>query len=236
MNRRSFALLFLALALPLAAQDAQPARLLKMRCLTFQVDGAVPELYAHSVLAREEPIGIPVRTRSYLNHETETLTMEGENIVFTTDSDRASIKDPGKVLAQVRVPATVRSVILMFLPGGTQDGGPKFRILPIDDSTGAFPRGSLKVINLSPVPIRLMLEDQRFDIRNGASQVIDDPPVNDRNASAMRAFIQEEGQWKRVGAGIWPHPGKKRVLQVAFLNPVSKQIEVRGIRDIAVRD
>lgn len=236
MNPRISLLIFLALAILLNAQDAKPPRMLKVRCLTFQIDRVVPELYAHSVVAKEDPIGIPVKARTYLNHEVETLTMEGESLVFTTDSDRASMKDPSKVVARVRVAATVRSAILMFLPGSGQAGEPKLRILPIEDTTRVFPRGSLKVINLSPQPLRLMLEDKRFDIKNGASQVIEDPPVGDRNASAMRAFIQQDGQWKRVGAGIWPHPGKKRVLQVAFLNPVSKQIEVRGIRDIAVRD
>lgn len=239
MSRRPLLAALLAVlpaASPLRGQDAPPPRVLKVRCLSFQIDGAIPPLFAHSTTAKEDAGGIPVTVRSYLNHEVESLAMSGEQLVFTTDADRASLKDPARLVASVTVPRAVRSAILMFLPGEGKPGGPRCRVLPIEDTTRAFPRGSLKVINLSPLPLRLMLEKTSYDLKSGETRLITDPPTGERNASAMRAFTFKEGKWQRVGAGLWPHPGTKRVLQIAFYNPQSGQLEIRGIRDIAVRD
>ena len=216
------------------AQSPVPVRTLKSRCIGFQTDQALPQLFAHAVTAPPEAVGTPVAVKSYLNHEAESLMVSGAEILFTSAADRASIKD--KLVARLKVPATLRTAILMFLPGDGRPGSPPCRILPIDDSLGAFPRGSLKVINLSQAPLRIELEKKPFDFKSGETRLIEDPPVGDANASAMRSFSFRDGEWRKVAAGNWPHPGQKRVLQVAFDNAASGSVEMRGIRDIAVRD
>ena len=238
MPRRFVMLLAGALLAPPVLHGAPQARQLKARCLIFGLDRTFPELYAHSVSVPEDgqPEGVFVRTRTYLNHEVEVLPMHGDRLVFTTAADRASIEDPERVIGRVTVPSGVRSAILVFLPGARDPGSSPCRVLPVEDTTRAFPRGSLKVINLSPLLLRLLLEKKQFDIPPGATRTIGDPPVGEHNASAMRAFTFKDDKWQRLGAGLWPHPGPKRVLQIAHLNPGSGQIEIRGIRDIAVRD
>lgn len=231
------ALVIAALTVPLIAQEGESVRSLKARCLSFQIDGSIPELYAHTAIAAENPTdGVPVEVRNYLNHQIDSIPLYGSRVIFTTDPDPASVKDSKKVLAKVKVADDLRSAILMFVPGTGEDGDPPYRVLPVEDSPREFPRGSLKVMNLSPTPIRLMLEKQRYDLKPSATRVIEDPPVGDRNSSAMQAFIFRDEKWQRIGSGLWPHPGKKRVLQIAFFNPSSRNIEIRGIRDIAVRD
>ena len=220
----------------LAAQESE-TRVLRLRCISFQVDGRIPELFAHSVPQDDEPDeGVAVEVRTYLNHEYLRLPMKGDRIAFTTDLDAASVNDEEKLVARLKLSDGLRPAILMFLPGDGQEGSLKYRVMAIEDTVGEFPRGSLKVMNLSPAPIRLMLEEEKFDFRSGDVRLIDDMPVGERNSAAMKAFIFAEGKWIRIGAGIWPHPGEKRVLQIAFYNPKSRNIEVRGIRDIAVRD
>ena len=86
-----------------------------------------------------------------------------------------------------------------------------------------------------PLPMRRK-STKPFDFKSGEVRLIENPPVGDANSSAMRAFTFQDEQWQRIAAGVWPHPGQKRVLQVAFDNPESRQVEMRGIRDIAVRD
>jgi hypothetical protein len=51
----------------------------------------------------------------------------------------------------------------------------------------------------------------------------------------MKAFCLKEGNWQRIGSGVWTSPGKKRVLQLFFVNSATGQLEMRGFRDIAVR-
>ncbi len=239
IHKISLALLgFALLATPAAAQQApQEGPSISARCLAFQIDGKVPPLYVHAVPLGEEPAeGVPVKVQTYLNHERQRIPLRTRQLVFTSDADPASIKEPDKLFARFKVPEKMRSGILMFLPGSNKEGEPKYRILPIDDENKSFPRGSLKIVNISGEPFRLTLCDKKFDLRSGSTRVIEDPPVNEANASEMKAFTFDKGQWQRVGAGVWPHPGKKRVLQVAFINPDSRRFEIRGIRDIAVRD
>lgn len=214
------------------------ARTARVRSLTFQIQKPMPELFAHSVAiaSESEPQGQATKPLNYLNHESESIRMHGDQLVFTTDADRKSMNDPAKVMARVKLADSLDSAILLWVPSGAEPGSPPFRILPIDDSTKAFPRGSLKVVNLSSKPFRLMLEKQKFDLRAGSIQTIEDPPTGERNASAMHAFTLEGDKWQRVGAGLWPHPGTKRVLQIAYLDPSSKQLQIRGIRDISVRE
>lgn len=225
-------------AVPAAAQQApEEGPSISARCLAFQIDGKVPPLFVHAVPLGEEPTeGVPVKVQTYLNHERQKIPVRTGNLVFTSDADPSSIDDPEKLFARFKVPGKMRSGILMFLPGSSKAGEPKYRILPIDDENKSFPRGSLKIVNISGEPFRLTLCDKKFDLRSGSTRVIEDPPVNEANASEMKAFTFDQGQWQRVGAGVWPHPGRKRVLQVAFINPESRRFEIRGIRDIAVRD
>lgn len=235
----NFRLLFASLLLPiltLDAQDSASTRTLKTRSIAFQVDDPIPEVFAHSASAAPDAVGVPVKVKNYLNHEAEALQMIGGRLVFTSSPDRESLKDSKKVIAQVKVDEGIRSAVLMFLPGSGKKDAPKYRVLPIEDTVRSFPRGSFKVINLSPFPLRITLEKRIYDIKFGETKLIKDPPVNARNASAMKAFNKQDDQWRNIGATSWPHPGSKRVIHVAFYNPASSKVELRGIRDIAVED
>lgn len=227
----------LLLTLPIQAQDAAVStRVLEIRGLSFVTDKAMPQLYVHFTAGQPDAVGIPVNVKSYLNHEAEELTVLGNEIVFTVDASRASLKTQDKQVAKVKIPAQLKSAILMFLPGGGTDEVPKCQVMIIDDSVRAFPRGSLNVINLSHNPLRIELEKKPFDFKSGEMRLIENPPVGEGNASAMTAYTFQQEQWQRIGASSWPHPGSKRVIQVAFDNGESRQVEMRGIRDIAVRD
>lgn len=219
-----------------AQENPAPIRILKTRSIAFQIDDPVPEVFAHSLTAKPDAPGLPVNVKSYLNHEVESLPMGGDRLVFTTSPDRSSLKDVDKLVAKLKVPEDFRSAVLMFLPGSGDKDAPKYRILPIEDTIRSFPRGSFNVVNISPLPLRITLENSIYDIKAGETKIIKDPPVNNRNASAMRAYHKVDGQWRNIGATSWPHPGQKRVIHVGFYNPVSKKVELRGIRDIAVGD
>ena len=93
-----------------------------------------------------------------------------------------------------------------------------------------------KVINLGHFPLRLQLEEKPFEFKSGESKVIENPPVGDANSSSMLAFAFKDNQWQRFSAGLWGHPGQKRVIQVVYEDPVTGQSKITGIRDIAVRD
>jgi hypothetical protein len=126
------------------------------------------------------------------------------------------------------------SGIFLVLPTGASDKG-RFSVLPIADSTDAFPPGSLKLMNMSQLDVRVQLEKKDYEIKSGKTLLIENMPVGANNSAGMKAFCLKEGNWQRIGSGVWPSPGKKRVLQLFFVNPATGQLEMRGFRDIAVR-
>jgi len=164
------------------------------------------------------------------------VPVKGDTVVFTASADAASAKDTAKILTKAKLPAGFKKGIFIFLPGTGRPGDPAYRVLVMDDSLGSFPRGSVKVMNLSPVPVRIRLEKTNYEFKSGETQLIKDQPVGDNNSSSMMAFALKGTEWQRVGAGVWPHPGEKRVIEIIFENPLSRQVELAGIRDVAVRD
>jgi hypothetical protein len=242
MKIRCTFLVALAFCLPVTAQQTPPAAPpaapaetagLRVRALSFQLDSPPADVYAHDAAGDGSVPGVKLEVKSYLNHEFSGLPIKGDSLVFTKTADPAGIKDSANIVAKTRLPGGFRSGIFMFLPGTGKAGDPAFRVLVIEDNKKAFPPGSLKILNLSPLPVSIMLEKETFNFKSGETKVIEDPPVGPSQSSGMVAKAFKDGEWRKIGSGVWPHPGSKRVLQVLFENPKSQQVELRGIRDIA---
>lgn len=221
-------LLFLTTSL--FSQEKQASRTMAVRGLSFHINEKIPDLYAYSVAGEEE--GVKLQFKNYLNHERENLQVVGTEFILTSSPNRASLKDSSKIIAKTTIPKTP-SVILLLLPGSGQEGDPLCHLLAIDDAIKKFPAGSFLVSNLSNFPLKISLEKTLYEFKAGESRIIEEPPVGKRNSSAMRAVALMDGKWERVGSTAWPHPGPKRVIQVAYWNPRTKKIELKGIRDIS---
>jgi len=221
---------------PVFGQEGEPEVKpgMQVRGLSFQLPAEIPEVYMHDAAAEPDTPGVRLEVKDYLNHEASAIQLKGTQIIFTKKPEGRSAKDPGEIVATLALAKPQRSIICMFVPGSGAEGAPPCRIFPIEDDTKEFPRGSLKVMNLSPLPVRIQLENQNFDFNVGEVKVITDPPVGANHSSGMQAFRMENNEWQRIAAGVWPHPGRVRVLQILFLNPASGQIELKGIRDISI--
>jgi hypothetical protein len=242
MNTRQTLLALLAFGLPATAQESPPAATpaaavesagLRTRGLSFQLDSPPADVFVHDAAGDGSVPGVRLDVKSYLNHEFSGLPVKGDSLVFTKSADPAGIKDSANVIARAKLPAGFKRGIFMFLPGSGKAGDPPFRVLVIDDTKRSFPPGSLKILNLSPLPVSIKLEKEVFTFKSGETKVIEDPPVAANRSSSMVAKAFMDGEWRKIGSGIWPHPGSKRVLQVLFENPKSRRVELRGIRDIA---
>lgn len=235
MNRKLlfFAIFSFAIFPILHGQKKKDERRLSLRCLTFQMGGGLSEIFVHSLGAAEEAAGTAVTPKAYLNHERVELPLFSDKLVFTTEPHHASLKDPKKVLGTATVPDDLKTAIFMFFPK-EKSGGEKMNILTLDDSKKAFPPGSLSFVNLASVPLQLQLEKESYVFKPGERKLIKDPPKNKSYAIGMRAFIRVDDEWKRIDASLWPHPGKKRIIKIAFYNPQTKQIEIGGVRDISI--
>ena len=223
---------------PAAAQEKSSFQA-EIRLLAFQPDQAVDEAYAHDPAVPEPAaataLGIKVPVKSYLNHEFSIVRLTGQRIVLTTQAEHASLTRPDELLGEVALPEGVRSAILLCLPAAVGEKA-RFRILAIDDSKRAFPAGTFRVSNLSPQPVRIVLEEKTYQFNPGEIKLITDPPVRAGNQSGMKAFAFHDNIWQRIGSGIWPHPGQNRVVQVLFTNPSTGQVQLRAYDDVPPRD
>ncbi len=233
---RPLALLACAVAavLPPAARAAPAARAVEIRLLAFHARQATREAYVHDPDAPAAAASVKAPIMSYLNHEFASIPLSGQRLVITSKPERESLAREADVLGRATLPAGVASAILLLLPDQAA-GSTRFRILTIDDSRRAFPAGSFRVSNLSAQPLRIVLEDQTYEFAPGKTQFIVDPPVHAGQQSAMKAFALRDKGWQRIASSIWPHPGKNRVVQVLFSNPLTDQIELRAFDDVPPR-
>ena len=227
-----------ALLMPLAALE-KPAFRAEIRLLAFQPNQAIDEAFAHDPslpeTAAATAVAVKVPVKSYLNHEFSNVVLTGKRIIFTTHPDRASLTRAEDLLGETTLPDGVSSAILLCLPTAPGNKA-RFQILTIDDSKRAFPAGTFRVSNLSPQPVRIVLEDKTYNFKPGEIQLITDPPVRAGNQSGMQAFAFQNNVWIRIGSGIWPHPGRNRVVQVLFTNPATGQVQLRAYDDVPPRE
>lgn len=218
---------------PVPAQESG----MKLRAISFMVDKPITNLFAHNAGPAPAPLpGVAFPVKTYLNHEFSLVPITGDTVIFTNSSDPASAKDATKLVAKAKLPSGFKKGIFIFLPGTGRPGDPAYRVLVMDDSISSFPRGSVKVMNLSQSAVRIRLEKTYFEFKSGETKLIEDQPVGENNSSSMESHAFKNKEWQRIGAGVWPHPGDKRVIEIIFDNPVSRQVELAGIRDVAVRD
>lgn len=228
--RTAFAVLASSIV-SLSAQDSAPGKV-EIRMLAFSSAQQKKEAFAHDPLADPTAAAVPAPIKTYLNHQFSTVILKSRKIVFTTKIGRDSMKTPEDVIGEVTLPSGANSAILLFLPGKDKNSA---QIMAIDDSKRAFPAGSFHATNLSPFPIKLMLEEKQFDFKPGQAQLIQDPPTGDTGQTAMRTFSFKNNAWGPVATSLWPHPGDARSVLIFYQNPSAGEVQLRSFADVPPR-
>lgn len=221
----------LALLLPALATTLHAEREISVRALAFQ-PGFPPEVHAHNP-SGSSTAG-PVEVRSFLNHESNVLKVEGDSVAFTRKSNPASAIDVNEVLCKVDLPAS-KSAIVLFTSGENAKQPVQYRARAIDDSAKAFPAGSFLIVNFTKSPVKITLEGKSYEVAPDAVEAITKIPYTTRQNVRMQAFAKKGDDWNLISTGTWTNPGAKRVLEILTADPVSGQVEMRGIRDVATK-
>ncbi|GAA5484195.1 hypothetical protein [Haloferula sargassicola] len=226
------------IGLPAVAQQAREEAGIRVRCLAFVIGAQPPpEVYAFNP-AKKDAGSVKLEVKTFLNHQAETLPDGTQNLLLTTDPDPSSTLIQEKLVAKATLPDGARSVILLFVPGTGKAGDLPYRIFVVDDTRKAFPEGSLMVLNMSPTEVRFQLDEKDLRFKKGTTNLVKELDAGPDNLIDMRAFCRigpgnAAKDWKRIAAARWAPPGKKRVFQVLFLDPVSQEIQLRGFTDVA---
>ena len=230
-NPTSLALAAALLSCLMTPSQAQQE--IRVRAISFK-PGFPVELRAHE--ADGSASAGMIEVKSFLNDETNLLKFKGSGpLVFTVRSTPVSATDVNQILGKVEIPSGSKSWILLFLPVTAEAGNFQSRVMAIDDSPAAFPAGSFKVANFATLPVKIELEQETFEFAAGEVRVIAKAPFGDNQAAGMVAYCKHGEKWKLISSGSWPNPGTRRVLQFITENPVTRQIELRGIRDVVTQ-
>ncbi|BCX49045.1 hypothetical protein HAHE_29530 [Haloferula helveola] len=234
MIRFTSLLLSVAAALQVSAQTAEdkPARTVELRMLAFSYQNKVQSLQIFDPATGTALLTEAADLPKYLSEEKHKVALRGDKLVFSTQSDPEKALAEGGASAEVTLPSGMTEAILVFFPAGP-DKGVDYRVAPLDGSARAFPAGSIQTMNVSSVPVRMMLEKQLVQLAPGARKLVEDPPVRANNHTGVVVQAHLDGEWRKVASSLWPHPGRKRVFQIIYQDPKSGRMKLEGYRDIA---
>lgn len=218
-----------------SAQNGPPPAKVEIRMLAFSPDQRMDDVFAQDPAAEPTAVSVPAPIKTYLNQQFTAMEIKSRKIVFTSKPDRASLGREGEIVAEVSLPDKVNSAILLFLPG-KPGGKTKYQALVVDDSKTSFPGGTFIGINLSAIPVRLMLEQKVFDFQPGKFVLISEIPTRAGQQIGMRAAALNKNEWMPIASSIWSHPGKARSVLIFYQDPASGNIQLRAVDDVAPRE
>ena len=156
-------------------------------------------------------------------------TVDGVLNLF--DSDQVTKEDAkAHLAATMKLPAGSTSVILIIFPAVDQK--PPYRIVAVPDDTKAFPWGSNKVVNLTPVEFAVQLGELKMQLPGG--KVTDIPKVTklDPSNRAQTNFYYKQGdQWVLATERRLQYVDALRRVFVISKQPKALAPDVRTIQD-----
>ncbi len=173
-----------------AQSPAAPAPL-QIRVLWHDPVHPAPELFV------ADAAGARVRLRFLaggLSEAQVTQPVNGLLVLYPTAAP-APGKSEGKLLATVKVPAGTQRAMVIVLPGAP-DAQPAYRMVLINDSAEAFPKGESRVLSLVGVATAIEAGEHKFAIKPGT--VVRVPAVhkvNEFNLAQTNFYYWENAAW-----------------------------------------
>lgn len=234
MNKSTFLAALVAIVASGSSVAQNAPATVELRALAFSPDLKVKDAYLHDPAAPAEAAAVKTEIKSYLNHQFSPMVLRSRKVVITTSSDRASMTKPGELIGEATLPADGDSSILLFLPG-KPGANAKCQVMAVPDSKKAFPAGSFRVTNLSPLHVRLVMEKKVYDFLPGKTGLVENPPVRPNGQIGMRAVAQKEGKWVELSSSLWAHPGEARCFMIIFPDEAAGGIRLQAFDDIKPR-
>lgn len=211
---------------------AARADTIKFRTLCFRHNQDIKKVFAPG---KEEGgmIEVPLYTSTY-SDLAEMRTIDGQAKFYLENPDATDPKDAYREIASARV--TGKQMLFLFLPKEKDSPAP-YQVTPMSDDTRSFPWGHLRIVNLSPSPVRFHLGEH-----SGKSAIQLDPgkirdvgkirKLNQYNLyNVVVEFANKDG-FIPVSNTRWKCAEGKRDIAIAFIEPTSKQPVVNLYKDV----
>ena len=128
-------------------------------------------------------------------------------------------------VAKVQLPGNVKEPVIVLVAA---DGELPYKALVLDRSFESFPLGSYLLLNTSPADIRGHVGDSEVVVSPSNFTGIKPSIVGDGGLS-VRFEYQRSSKWKTFARTQWSYEPGKRTLLVAYSDPRTKRIKIRGV-------
>ena len=203
---------------------AQNSRTIEVRTLCFAYSQKVKEV---TLLGDDNGDSQSTfKLIKYLDTKQEPLTV-AENTIRVTSAEDGS---GSKAWNRVPVPPSINEALLVFFP--TDDPEKPYLVKVFDDSEKAFPLASFQIVNMSNSALRFIIGGQPLELSSGKTTFLSEFKEKKANGQVpYYAYYQKDKDWKRLSTGFWDVIPRKRTFQIAFSNPKTKKVEMRGYED-----
>ncbi|MCF7733628.1 MAG: hypothetical protein K9N23_18205 [Akkermansiaceae bacterium] len=125
-------------------------------------------------------------------------------------------------VATATIPATAKSVILLFIPSTQAPPALPWRVYVIDDTPKNFPDGGAFVANFYSQNIRFIIGEHKIILKPASSHGLAMPKQRDDfNMAAVAFEFQQEKRWRSVSESLLRFLPDMRYLVIAYVDPAS---------------
>ena len=219
---KTLCLVTIALILSGVSLLAQQPTSVKLSIFTFQYAEGHQEVFLNSKAGEYQ--AVTLSSANILGPFTAALSEEGKVFLH----ERKQIEEGGfiyPVIAGVKIPSAVREPLLILVP---RSGDQPYGALVIDRSLSKFPEGSYQLINFSKSEIRALIGKTRV-IAPPLKITSFDPSSNSDDLLNVHFKYQLAEDWRTFGRTRWVNDRNKRSLLVAYLDPRTERMKIKGI-------
>lgn len=159
----------------------------------------------------------------------ETMVDVDSNIILRTkkkNEEGATIYPP---IARFKLPGNIKDPLAILVP--SSDDQP-YRVLVLERSLERFPHGSYTLINFSAMEIRGLVGKTRV-IAPARDITLFNPSSNKETMLDVHFKYQRADDWKTFGRTRWVNEKNKRTLLLAYPDPKTERMKIRGIPVLA---
>ncbi len=128
-------------------------------------------------------------------------------------------------ICRAKMPPGIKQPLLILFPAS---GRLAYRAIIVDRSIDNFPKGSYKIINVSPSDIRGLVGRTKI-IAPSKKITSFNPSGNREDFLDVHFQYRRASDWKTFGRTRWVNEKEKRSLLCAYLDPKTKRMKIRGI-------
>lgn len=225
MTKRLFPIL--ALILGTATAPAQGGRKIAFRTLCLAHAGEVTELSLPAAKPGEAAVTVPLYTAS-LSPVIETVFPTGDAVLYAKGGETP-------VVAAKAPLAKSNRQLFILLPGPGGEGKPAYQMRVYDDDTTAFKLGSIRAINLAPVPVRFVISGTATpQVPTNRHAIFPQSKKADEYNMypASVEFLSGNGSWHKGYSASWKASDQRREIVVTLVDTKFKQPVVKVFTDI----